>query len=227
MPESVPPELFAAWPALSRRPCFVATVNGKILWVNSALCQFLKYSSYELVNEAGGLNWFSDLGGTPAQLEADRHEAAACVAGEKSTYTLQRDYEPLHESPVMVTQTVFRYTGSNNETLLLVELSPSLARDADILRRYTAIEAMQVELLDNVRRINLYVRRLGAWFTIRRLIRTYRWSLNKYPTRTVFVTLLVVLCLLGYTEVSVAILEQYFGVHLTDASKGIKHVAGE
>lgn len=222
MPDVLPQELFHTWPSVSSRPCFVGKADGTILWVNDAFCRLVRYSSYELTKDNGGMNWFTDLGNGSPQIDADIHEAAECAKGMKASYAIRREFVPLHEDPIVVTQVVFRYpfdTEHDKESYLRVEIIPSSARDDIATRRYYAIEKTQLEILDSIRRINLYVRRLGLWFTIRRIIRAYRWSLNKYPARTVVVTLIVILCLLGYTEVSVSLIEQHLGIDLTSMKK--------
>lgn len=101
--DEAPLEWLQTWAKHSPTMLLVSTADGKILWANTAFCEWSKYTLSELQR----LTWMQ-LSVQDETLEADLQEAQKLDAYHP-TYTITKQYIPKNEKPVWGQLAVLRY----------------------------------------------------------------------------------------------------------------------
>lgn len=113
-------ELFVTWVENTEVPMIVSGPKGEIYWGNKAFEEFSGYTSWELSNR---LSW-EKLSLNDDNLEADKHLISECITGDRTSYSIKKQFAPKGEKPVWVDIHVCRFPTIGEFKFFLVTVQP-------------------------------------------------------------------------------------------------------
>lgn len=113
-------ELFVTWVENTEIPMIISGPKGEIYWGNKAFEEFSGYTSWELSNR---LSW-EKLYFNDDNLEADKQLISECITGDRTSYSIKKQFAPKGEKPVWVDIHVCRFPTIGEFKFFLVTVQP-------------------------------------------------------------------------------------------------------